>query len=60
MKHASPNEERESYCRFLNREAIRILEGLGEGAARGSLLSLRPEQMRVFQSPNRALRLQLD
>ena len=60
MKHASLNEERESCCRFLNREAIRILEGLGEGTARGSLLSLRPEQMRVFQSPNHALRLQLD
>jgi hypothetical protein len=60
MRHASLNEERESYCRFLNREAIRILEGLGEGTARGSLLSLRPEQMRVFQSPNHALRLQLD
>lgn len=60
MKHASLNEERERCCRFLNREAIRILEGLGEGTARGSLLSLRPEQMRVFQSPNHALRLQLD
>jgi hypothetical protein len=58
--HASLNEERAGYCRFLNREAIRILEGLDEGTAGGSLLSLRPHQMRVFQSPNHALRLQQD
>ena len=43
-----------------DREAIRILEGLDEGTTGGSLLSLRPRQMRVFQSPNHALRLQQD
>ncbi len=59
-KHASLDEQHQSYCRFLNREAIQILEGLADGTARESLLSLRPDRMRVFQSPNHALRLQQD
>jgi hypothetical protein len=50
-KNHSPGNERHSYCRFLNREAIQV----------GPFLSLQGrEQVRIFQSPNHALRLQPD
>ena len=60
-KNHSLNNEREGYCRFLNREAIQIPVGWDEEGSEkaGSLLSLPDEQQfRVFQSPNHALRLQ--
>ena len=58
--NTSPDVEREGYCRFLKREAIQILAGSDDGEQSGSLLSLPARQIRVFQSPNHALRLQLD
>lgn len=54
------DNECQCYCRFFNREAIQIPGGRGEGGSGkiGPLLSLHAEQrFRVFQSPNRALRL---
>ena len=54
------NNECQCYCRFFNRKAIQIPGGRGEeGSGKiGPLLSLHAEQrFRVFQSPNRALRL---
>jgi hypothetical protein len=62
-KNYSQKNEREGYCRFLNREAIGILDGReDEGSEKtGPLLSLQAQQQyRVFQSPNHALRLQHD
>lgn len=60
-KNHSLNNEREGYCRFLNRETIQIPVGWDEEGSEkaGSLLSLPAQpQYRVFQSPNHALRLQ--
>ncbi len=59
-KTASLSNERQGYCRFFSREAIQILGGWDEGGLEkaGSLLSLQATQLRVFQSPNHALRLQ--
>lgn len=60
-KNTSLNNERPGYCRFLTRQAIQTLGRWDEGETAGLLLSLeaRP-QLRVFQSPNHALRLQQD
>jgi hypothetical protein len=60
-KNHSLNNEREGYCRFLNREAMQIPVGWDEEGSEkaSSLLSLPAQQQyRVFQSPNHALRLQ--
>lgn len=60
-KNNGLNNERQGYCRFLNREAIGILENSkNQGSEKtGPRLSLQPQpQHRVFQSPNHALRLQ--
>ncbi|MGH8508262.1 MAG: glycosyltransferase family 25 protein [Gammaproteobacteria bacterium] len=60
-KTTSLNNARQGYCRFLNREAIQILGGSEEGEKEGPLLSLQERrQLRIFQSPNYALRLQQD
>lgn len=70
-KHALPvNDGRKGYCRFFKREAIRMLEGgCSEGRSEkeggsGKVWSLpsfeAQEQLRVFQSPNHALRLNQD
>ena len=59
MKNNSPDNGRQGYCLFLNREAIEIA-GRGEESSEtiGSLLSLRrPGPHRSFESPNHALRL---
>ena len=51
---------REGYCRFLRRDAVRSLDGLGVGGA-GQIATLPSSEgrrrPRVFQSPNHALRL---
>jgi GR25 family glycosyltransferase involved in LPS biosynthesis len=55
--------ERRGYCCFITREALRVPGGRGEGGAGkgGLLLPLRAgRQLRVFQSPNHALRLRQD
>lgn len=57
------NDAREGYCRFFKREAIRMLRGWNEGDSEeaGHPLSFGgQEQLRVFQSPNHALRLNQD
>lgn len=60
-KNTSLNNERQGYCRFLNREAIQIPGGWDEREKMAPLLSLQErQQVRVFQSPNHALRLQQD
>ncbi len=61
-KTTSLSNERQGYCRFFSREAIKILGGWDEGGLEkaGLLLSLQATQLRVFQSPNRALRLSQD
>ncbi|HEV7375857.1 MAG TPA: glycosyltransferase family 25 protein [Pyrinomonadaceae bacterium] len=63
-KHALPiNNTRAGYCRFFKREAIRLPEGGNEGGPEevGHPLSFgAQEQLRVFQSPNHALRLNQD
>lgn len=62
LNNSSAQNERPGYCRFFRREAIRMLvEGDSGGLEKVGLLSL-PEnqQLRVFQSPNSALRLQRD
>jgi GR25 family glycosyltransferase involved in LPS biosynthesis len=63
-KHALPiNIERKGYCCFFKREAIRMLKGCSEGGSEKvePLLSFEAqEQLRVFQSPNHALRLNQD
>lgn len=62
-KNYSQKNERQGYCRFLNREATPILAGSKDSGSEkaGPLLSLQPQpQYRVFQSPNHALRLQQD
>jgi hypothetical protein len=59
-KNHSLNNERQGYCRFLNREAIGILDGREEEGPERTfpLLSFQAQQQhRVFQSPNHALRL---
>jgi GR25 family glycosyltransferase involved in LPS biosynthesis len=58
MTQASPGTGGEGYCRFLTGAAIRMLLAGAEDEAVGSLLSPRAKQIRVFQSPNYALRLQ--
>ncbi|MGI9168045.1 MAG: glycosyltransferase family 25 protein [Pyrinomonadaceae bacterium] len=61
-KTTSLSNEHQGYCRFFSREAIQILRGWDEGDLEkaGPLLSLQATQLRVFQSPNHALRLQPD
>lgn len=61
-KNTSLSNEHRGYCRFFSREAIQILEGWDEGGLEkaGPLLSLQTTQLRVFQSPNHALRFQQD
>jgi glycosyl transferase family 25 len=57
------NDEREAYCCFFNRSAIRNLEGWKEdGLEKTGFLQLLQarQQLRVFQSPNHALRLHQD
>ncbi|MDT4953596.1 MAG: glycosyl transferase, family 25 [Acidobacteriota bacterium] len=59
----SINNGRKGYCCFFKREVIQRLEGCGEGSSEKveSLLSFATqEQLRVFQSPNHALRLNQD
>jgi len=57
-KNSAPNHNRQGYCRFLNREAVKTP---GEGNERGVRLVLEPDPtLRVFHSPNYALRLQQD
>lgn len=54
------NHAREGYCRFFNRAAIPLMAGWNGGGAEKvwPLPALHAhEQLRVFQSPNRALRL---
>ena len=58
MTNASQGTGRDGYCRFLTRDAIRILLEGAEDEEAGSLLSPPAKQMRVFQSPNYGLRLQ--
>jgi glycosyl transferase family 25 len=60
-KNTSLNSERQGYCCFLNSEAIQSLGGWDEGGSESvqAFLSLHAkQQLRVFQSPNHALRLQ--
>jgi GR25 family glycosyltransferase involved in LPS biosynthesis len=60
-KNYSLPNERQGYCRFLNREAIQILSGSDQQRSEkpSPFLWLDPQtQYRVFQSPNQALRLQ--
>ena len=60
-KNTSLNSERQGYCCFLNREAIQSLGGWDEGGSESvqAFLSFHAkQQLRVFQSPNHALRLQ--
>jgi GR25 family glycosyltransferase involved in LPS biosynthesis len=62
-KSCSLDNERQGYCRFLNRAAIQIRLGSDQERSEkaGSLLSLSPQaQYRVFQSPNHAFRLHQD
>ena len=62
-KNYSQRNERQGYCRFLNRKAIQLLGGWDQEDSEkaDSLLSLQAQQQfRVFQSPNHALRLQQD
>jgi GR25 family glycosyltransferase involved in LPS biosynthesis len=62
-KNYSQENERQGCCRFLNREAIGILERSEDKRSKQAapLLSLQPQpRHRVFQSPNHALRLQQD
>jgi hypothetical protein len=61
-KSNSPDNEREGYCRFLNRDALQLLKRSREQGAEASLLLSLPAQrsVRVFQSPNSALRLAED
>jgi GR25 family glycosyltransferase involved in LPS biosynthesis len=58
MAQGPPDTGRDGYCRFLTRDAIRMLLGGAEEEESGSLLSPRAKQIRVFQSPNYGLRLQ--
>src|SRR5262245_35169022 len=58
ITNASPATAREGYCRFLTRDAMRMLLAGTEDEEAGSLLSGRPKQVRVFRSPNCGLRLQ--
>ena len=62
-KHALPiNDGRKGYCCFFKREALKMLEGGNGGGSEKveSLLSFEAKaQLRVFQSPNHALRLNL-
>jgi len=56
-KDYAPNYESANYCRFLKREAMEA--GLDHQSATGtSLLSGKQNGLRIFQSPNHALRLQ--
>jgi len=62
-KNTSLNSERQGYCHFFSREGIQILRGQVEetSAEVGLHHSLQVlKQLRVFQSPNHALRLQQD
>jgi len=61
-KTTSLSNERQGYCRFFCREAIQILGGWDQGGLEKAspLLSLQATQLRVFQSPNHALRLSQD
>jgi GR25 family glycosyltransferase involved in LPS biosynthesis len=56
----SANKERDGFCLFLKRKAIEVPAGPDEGGRAWALQSLRAGQIRVFQSPNQALRLQED
>ncbi|HEV7744717.1 MAG TPA: glycosyltransferase family 25 protein [Pyrinomonadaceae bacterium] len=60
--NSSTNNEHPGYFRFFNRPAIQILLDEGESSeGRTPLLSLQPrDHLRVFESPNYALRLQQD
>jgi GR25 family glycosyltransferase involved in LPS biosynthesis len=62
ISNGSTTNERPGYCRFLNREALQLLnEGDASGVMNGSLdLEIDSKLFRVFQSPNHALRLQQD
>ncbi len=61
-KTTSLSNERQGYCRFFSREAIQILRGWDQGGLEKArpLLSFQATQLRVFQSPNHALRLSQD
>jgi len=56
------NNKRQGYCCFFNRKAIQLLGRYGEGNSEkvGGSLSQAKQKLRVFQSPNHALRLQKD
>ncbi len=59
-KNSSQNNGRQGYCRFLNRDGIKNTGGWAEEGAKreGRIISLEARsQLRVFQSPNLALRL---
>lgn len=58
-KYCSPVTERQGYFRFLTRKAIQSEGGCDDREKLAALLSLPPgRSLRVFQSPNHALRLQ--
>lgn len=63
-KNALPVENaRRGYCRFITREAVRTPEERGEKDSGEAGLLLSPQssrRLRVFQSPNHALRLRQD
>jgi GR25 family glycosyltransferase involved in LPS biosynthesis len=57
-KNYSQNHKSAGYCRFFRREVILCLTGQDQSRKASSLLSLPPGQgLRIFQSPNHALRL---
>jgi glycosyl transferase, family 25 len=60
--NTSADNERPGYCRFFNRQAIQLLLDEAErSGGKASILSLPARhQLRVFESPNYALRLQQD
>jgi GR25 family glycosyltransferase involved in LPS biosynthesis len=57
MKDYAPNYESASYCRFLRREIMETAIDHHQPANGLSLLSGKPNGLRIFQSPNHALRL---
>jgi GR25 family glycosyltransferase involved in LPS biosynthesis len=63
-KNALPEKNaRRGYCRFITRDAVRTLKARGEEVLEGASLLQSPqstERLRVFQSPNHALRLRQD
>ena len=59
-KDKSQHSEQPGGCRFLRRDAIQHLMVQGANEKAPSPLSLSPADLRIFQSPNHALRLRHD